>query len=237
MMIGLLLRSGYHVIARQPNHSVYFQRPDGTCVMADKVGCPVTFKPLGIDIKGVGGYVMAADTVLTDGQYYELVQGSLSEVPPLFPWLVEMIQAGKQTDTDADSTAPMGSPLMPAVRRVVTDVAYNVERADAYMQTLFDLLVTDLASCPDGMRNSVLNSAVFRRLARWPTRRWRAPPAAKPTSTLMRNKRATRTATCRKTGSYSRERLGRPGAAGSANRAGSRCLIRPTRSPGRISVL
>jgi hypothetical protein len=138
---------GYHVLFRQPEGNV--------------IGCPVTFKPLGIDIKGIGGYVMALDTVLSDGTYYELAQGILSNAPPLFPWLVDMIQDGRQ-DTAGTDTAPMGSPLLPSGRRVITDVAYSDERADAYMQTLFDTLVTPLATCPDGMRNDALNSVVFR---------------------------------------------------------------------------
>ncbi len=102
----------------------------------------------GIDIRGIGGYVIAPGAVLPDGREYKLADGSppLSEAPELPGWLVEMIE-DKQDE--------------PAQQLHLSGVSH-AQASGSYAFTAFDREIADLASTARGGRNQALNTAALR---------------------------------------------------------------------------
>jgi hypothetical protein len=115
--------------------------------------------PAGIDIRGIGGYVIGVGSVRDDGCYYGAVAGtpdlceafaagSIAEIPA---WLVELIEAGQY--------APQPNGHHEHERCPLSGVG-DGNRRRAYALAALDRITRDLAATPCG-RNAALNDAAF----------------------------------------------------------------------------
>ena len=57
---------------------IYFRQREG-----ELIGCSVGSVASGIDLRGIGGYVIAPDAVLDNGLTYHLVRGDMASIPTL----------------------------------------------------------------------------------------------------------------------------------------------------------
>jgi hypothetical protein len=102
--------------------------------------------PAGIDVRGAGGYVIAAGTVMADGRRYEIF-GSLADAPVLPGWLVDLISSPVKS-------APVPV-LVPAGDRP------SDERVAAYVGAALEQELDAVRSAPKGQRNHQLNRSAF----------------------------------------------------------------------------
>lgn len=95
-------------LAATPNEGTHFfyRQPRGKSYGNGRGSLPV-----GIDVRGHGGYVIAPGTVMQDGRLYE-VFGDIAEAPELPSWLCEILETKPATRKDALATindAPLPS--------------------------------------------------------------------------------------------------------------------------------
>lgn len=99
-----------------------------------------------IDVRGLGGYVIAPGATLPDGRSYRIVQGSWDAIPSLPESLAAFLQEKRSTVTPALSGGPAGLP--------VTD------RERAFAQAALADEVAKLSAMREGSgRNRALNGA------------------------------------------------------------------------------
>jgi putative DNA primase/helicase len=107
----------------------------------------------GIDVRGDGGYVVAAGSVHTAGATYRYVDGrgvGDIEAASAPKWLIDLVSAPKATDcVEAVLTAPQ----IPAA---------DVDRARAYMDVARRRELDRLGKAPTHQRNDTLNKAAFK---------------------------------------------------------------------------
>jgi len=126
--------------------------------------------PDGIDVRGVGGFVIAPGAVLPNGQSWRPINGTplLAEafkagtIPELPQWLAGIIRPnrrpnGNGTDEYARNLAKMG--------------ATSSSRGQAYAAAALNGAVAELSAVPSGKRNEMLNAVAFR-LGRMIARGW-----------------------------------------------------------------
>ncbi len=130
---------------------LYFRQP----IDGELLGNHRGILPAGIDIRGVGGYVIAPEARLPDGRSYAvpvdlpIIMADASEPPD---WLLAMIRAKKEPERPANAmatlTAPVSSQASDARVRAYSDAAFAAE-------------LQKLQSAPKGARNNTLNECAF----------------------------------------------------------------------------
>jgi hypothetical protein len=108
---------------------------------------PGRLPPL-IDVRGAGGYVLGAGSVIPPGEYR--VAGSVRALAALPAWLARLI-----TERPAPGTTP---------------VTAIVLRPGAYVRAALDGEVTKVAATTEPGRNNQLNASVYKLAARYPER-------------------------------------------------------------------
>jgi hypothetical protein len=125
--------------------------------------------PDGIDVRGVGGFVIAPGAVLPNGQSWRPINGTpllveafkAGTIPELPPWLADIIRPSRRSN---------GGAVDEDVR---TDNRGNNNswRGQAYAAAALDGAVAELSAAPNGKRNETLNAVAFR-LGRMIARGW-----------------------------------------------------------------
>src|SRR5215831_14906316 len=121
--------------------------------------------PDGIDVCGVGGFVIAPGAVLPNGQSWRPINGTplLAEafkagtIPELPPWLADIIRPTRQSNGDRIDECVGG--------------ANSSLRGQAYAAAALNGAVAELSAAPTGKRNETLNALAFR-LGRMIERGW-----------------------------------------------------------------
>jgi len=126
--------------------------------------------PDGVDVRGVGGYVIAPDAQLPDGKRWQSVNGR--------PLLADAFKAGTIPEPPewlADIIHPSGRSNGGAVdedtRVFDKRGTSNSYRGQAYAAAALDGAVAELSAAPSGKRNETLNAVAFR-LGRMIARGW-----------------------------------------------------------------
>jgi hypothetical protein len=135
----------------------YFRQPDEGKPLGNSKGS----LPLGIDVRGDGGYVIAPGATLPDGRQWSGVDGApeldeafqWDDIPVIPNWLVDLIRAPKQRD-DLQPQEPRHTPT-PAPG---SDDPGLLAWARAALKGCSD----SLAAEGKGGRNEALNKAAFR---------------------------------------------------------------------------
>jgi putative DNA primase/helicase len=107
----------------------------------------------GIDVRGDGGYVVAAGSVHVSGALYRYVDGrglEDIEVASVPPWLIDLISAAKSTDRVEEE---------PTVHQIP---AADVDRARAFADAARRRELDRLGKAPAHQRNNTLNRAAFK---------------------------------------------------------------------------
>jgi hypothetical protein len=124
--------------------------------------------PDGIDVRGVGGFVIAPGAVLPDGKLWQSVNGrpllidafKAGAIPELPPWLAHIIRPDRQANGEA----------LDEYERTASETT-NSSRGQAYAAVALRCAAAELSAAPDGKRNEMLNATAFR-LGRMIARRW-----------------------------------------------------------------
>ena len=111
--------------------------------------------PAGIDVRGAGGYIVAAGTVRPDGSSWKHADGTadlvsaleFDAVPEIPGWIVDIIRT-KKPDRDTSSNQSSGS-------------AHSDDRVRAYVDAAVANECEAVARAPSGARNETLNKAAF----------------------------------------------------------------------------
>jgi hypothetical protein len=142
---------------------LFFKQPNG-----EALGNGRGELPDGIDVRGVGGYVIAPGAVLPDGRQWTSVNGRAPlpaafkdcTIPELPQWLKDIIRANQQPNKDG---------INRCARRA--SEAADGSRGQAYAAAALDGVVAELGAAPTGKRNETLNAVAFR-LGRMVARGW-----------------------------------------------------------------
>jgi hypothetical protein len=136
-------------IVRTPNGGlhIYFAQPDG-----EPLGNGRGALPPGVDVRGIGGFVIAPGAVLPDGRGWTLVRGrpavAKNTASALPDWPQQLIRKANGKGADTPDTDPS---------EVTSD-----ERGRAYaLQALHEIEI-ELAATAAGERNERLYKAAFR---------------------------------------------------------------------------
>jgi hypothetical protein len=143
----------YTVLTPSGGMHLYFQQPDG-----EPIGCatgegstPPHIGPL-VDVRGVGGYVVAAGSYsAAQGRAYVRISAPELRPQPLPGWLLELLRP---------SAPPMPEPAGPPA--AVRLLAPTSSRADRYAAAALDGAAEDVATAPEGERNRRLFAAARR---------------------------------------------------------------------------
>ncbi len=127
--------------------------------------------PDGIDVRGVGGFVIAPGAVLPDGKCWQSVNGrpSLADafkdgtIPELPQWLSDIIRPNQQPNGDRIDELARSFADMPE--------ANSSSRGQAYAAAVLQGAAAELSAAPIGKRNGMLNAMAFR-LGRMIARDW-----------------------------------------------------------------
>src|SRR5262245_35448751 len=142
---------------------LFFKQPNG-----EALGNGRGELPAGIDVRGVGGYVIAPGAVLPDGRQWTSANGRAPlpaafkscTIPELPQWLKDIIRPNQQPNKDGiDRCARRASQ------------AADGSRGQAYAATALDGVVAELGAAPNGKRNETLNAVAFR-MGRMTARGW-----------------------------------------------------------------
>lgn len=145
---------------------LFFRQPPG-----EPLGNGRGELPNGIDVRGVGGFVIAPGAVLPDGKRWQSVDGrplladafKAGAIPELPQWLAGIIRPNR---------SPNGDPI-DEYARSFADIpgANSRSRGEAYAATALNGVVAELSATPAGKRNEMLNAVAFR-LGRMIARGW-----------------------------------------------------------------
>jgi hypothetical protein len=125
----------------------YFRQPDGAALGNKEGGLP-----RGINVRGSGGYVIAPGAAMPDGRRYEL-RGSLGNVGPAPPWLVDLIR-GEHKGTERVQNTASVEPIRLTPRQI--DVP-----SPAYLKKAIGDEIAKLESAAKGSSNNTLNEVAF----------------------------------------------------------------------------
>jgi hypothetical protein len=147
-------RGGAHLFFKQPN--------------GEPLGNGRGELPDGIDVRGLGGFVIGPGASLADGRRWEPVSGQplLSDafkagtIPELPQCLAAIIRPDRQPSEDGIN----------GYARTASEVT-DVSRGEAYAAAALDGAVAELSAAPDGKRNEMLNAMAFH-LGRMIARDW-----------------------------------------------------------------
>jgi Protein of unknown function (DUF3987)/Bifunctional DNA primase/polymerase, N-terminal len=126
--------------------------------------------PNGIDVRGVGGFVIAPGAQLPDGKCWQCVSGRplLADafkggaIPELPQWLADIIRPSRRSNggaVDEDT-------------KIFDERGTNdSRRGQAYAAAVLDGAAAELSAAPSGKRNETLNAVAFR-LGRMIARGW-----------------------------------------------------------------
>ena len=128
--------------------------------------------PDGIDVRGVGGFVIAPGAVLPDGKRWQAVNGRplLAEafkagtIPELPQWLADIIRPNRKPNSDA-----LDEYARTAFSKTVE--ATDGSRGQAYAAAALDGAAAELSTTSNGKRNQTLNAVAFR-MGRLIAREW-----------------------------------------------------------------
>jgi hypothetical protein len=142
---------------------LFFKQPNG-----EALGNGRGELPDGIDVRGVGGYVIAPGAVLPDGRQWTSVNGRAPlpaafkdcTIPELPQWLKDIIRPNQQPNKDG---------INRCARRA--SEAADGSRGQAFAITALDGVVAELGAAPSGKRNETLNAVAFR-MGRMTARGW-----------------------------------------------------------------
>jgi hypothetical protein len=145
---------------------LFFKQPKG-----EPLGNGRGELPNGIDVRGVGGFLIAPGAVLPDGKRWQSVNGrpSLTDahkagtIPELPQWLADIIRPNRRSNGGPLDEDARGFADMPGVNSRL--------RGEAYAAAALDGAVAELTSAPNGKRNETLNAVAFR-LGRMIARGW-----------------------------------------------------------------
>jgi Protein of unknown function (DUF3987)/Bifunctional DNA primase/polymerase, N-terminal len=126
--------------------------------------------PDGVDVRGVGGYVIAPDAQLPDGKRWQSVNGrplladafKAGTIPELPEWLADIIHPSRRSN---------GGAVDEDTRVFDKSGTSNSFRRQAYAAAALDGAVAELSAAPTGKRNETLNAVAFR-LGRMIARGW-----------------------------------------------------------------
>src|SRR6266540_3711801 len=126
--------------------------------------------PDGVDVRGVGGYVIAPDAQLPDGKRWQSVNGrplladafKAGTIPELPEWLADIIHPSRRSN---------GGAVDEDTRVFDKSGTSNSYRRQAYAAAALDGAVARLSAAPSGKRNETLNAVAFR-LGRMIARGW-----------------------------------------------------------------
>jgi hypothetical protein len=144
---------------------LFFRQPTG-----EPLGNGRGELPDGIDVRGVGGFVIAPGAVLPNGKGWQSVNGrpSLTDahkagiIPELPQWLADIIRPNRQ---------PNGNGIDEHAHNFATTGANSSLRGQAYAATALQGATAELSAAPTGKRNETLNAVAFR-LGRMIERGW-----------------------------------------------------------------
>ena len=146
---------------------LFFKQPKGKALGNGRGELPV-----GIDVRGVGGFVIAPGAVLPDGIRWQSVNGRplLAEafkagtIPELPRWLADIIRANRK---------PNGDALDEFARTAFSKTAEATDgsRGQAYAAAALDGAAAELSTTSNGKRNQTLNAVAFR-MGRLIAREW-----------------------------------------------------------------
>jgi bifunctional DNA primase/polymerase-like protein len=147
-------RSGAHLFFKQP--------------IDEPLGNRRGELPEGIDVRGVGGFVIAPGAVLPNGQSWRPINGTplLAEalkagtIPELPLWLADIIRRNRKPNGQGIAPCPADMPG--------TDSSL---RGQAYAAAALDGVGAELSATPNGKRNQTLNAVAFR-MGRLIAREW-----------------------------------------------------------------
>lgn len=131
-------RGGRHIFVKQP--------PGATFTNAR--GSLPPKKECGVDVRGAGGYVVAAGATLPDGRKY-LAQGSLADAPEMPAWLAAIL-AGKADlrldGKDGDRDRPVSSSTGHSGDTTAPRSAPSPGGADPFFRAVNDLALANLSA-------------------------------------------------------------------------------------------
>ncbi|WP_198302209.1 AAA family ATPase [Bosea sp. AS-1] len=104
--------------------------------------------PLGVDVRGFGGYVIAPGATMLDGRRYEPEDGYFLEADTPPEWLIDVL-SGSREKPAAQFTVEAGPPV-------------SDERKRLYGHAALDADMRSLASAAPGTRNEEANRIAFR---------------------------------------------------------------------------
>jgi hypothetical protein len=136
---------------------LFFKQPDG-----EPIGNGRGELPDGIDVRGLGGFIIGPGASLPDGRRWEPVNGK--------PLLRDAFKAGTIPELPQCLTAiirPDRKRNEVGINGYVTDGS----RGEAYAAAALDGAATELSTAPDGKRNETLNAVAFH-LGRMIARNW-----------------------------------------------------------------
>ena len=124
--------------------------------------------PDGIDVRGVGGFVIAPGAVLPDGKRWQAINGT--------PLLADAFKAGTISELPQWLTDIIHPNRLPNGQKRTHRAFSNIletdgSRGQAYAAAALQGAADELSAAPNGKRNEVLNAAAFR-LGRMIARGW-----------------------------------------------------------------
>jgi hypothetical protein len=137
---------------------LFFRQPPG-----EPLGNGRGELPDGIDVRGVGGFVIAPGAVLPDGKRWQSVNGrplladafKAGSIPELPQWLADIIRPNRQANGEA-----LDEYARTAFSNIVE--ATDGSRGQAYAAAALQGAAAELSAAPTGKRNEMLNAAAFR---------------------------------------------------------------------------
>lgn len=138
------------VVTPSGGRHYYFRQPEG-----EPLGNHEGDLPPGINVRGAGGYVIAAGAAMPDGRCYSREDGDaliLARVCPLPPqWLLDLIRAKDRKPSHAPANG-----VRPAIMTLAEE-----ERIRSYAEKGVAAELDKLRTAPKGRRNNTLNEAAF----------------------------------------------------------------------------
>lgn len=115
-----------------------------------------------IDVRGEGGYVIAAPSVRADGNAYRWLTPPNLAIAPAPATLLDLIFRRGKWDEAGGSIAERAAARVRRPDMLTTGIAEVDEAVRKYAQTAFDAEIRELSSAPAGGRNAALNIAAMK---------------------------------------------------------------------------